>query len=1508
MELGILHNSPPSTKRGCRAGRLHRLWHGLPPAPWPCTRSQHHSVPSRNLHPLMVPPFLQPHPDLQSAVGNAPLSSKHPAQLPTTDCLLSIISPMGGQPSDAPALSPPSPLQQGGQSSNAPALSPPSPLPQGGQPIALALSPPSPPPQGGQPSDAPGLSPSSSTLLLHLPLDGKQLKTGVYATNCEQCGFFFKFRARPATSSSVTFYLNGTQCTVSNEYDPATSLNEYLRSSGKSRGTKQMCIEGGCGVCLVAVSMYDPLKQAHAVCTVNSCLVQLYMCDGWEVTTIEGLGDTRTGLHPIQTRLAQYNGSQCGFCSPAQVMNMYGLLKKTATPTMQEVEDKFDATICRCTGYRSILDAMKSFSVDAPPSLGGGLIDIEDLDGGACKKTGGACRDQCHTQDHDQPRCAARDTHGAQAVPLHIVSARAQWFKPTTTSALYGLLDKYRDENYRLVFGNTGFGVYKEIGPWMYDILIDLRGIEGFYQVQVGQTVNIGASVRLSSLQELFEEHAADPDLPYFPAFARHMKHVASNSVRNLACWAGSLMLKHDHPDFVSDIFTLMETVEAQLLIGQTPQQSASKQIFFRFSEFPKELYSVGQFLALDMRGKVIVGCMLPRYTDHTTHVNTFRVSPRLQNCHGYVTAGFKVRLDGSRQYTVLATPTIVFQGINSTFNRATQTENYLRGKQLGNKDVLKGALVVLGEELKPDSSPVLASPAYRKTLAQALFYKFVLQVCPSAVAPRYVSGGFSLERPVSSGVQTYGTQKVEWPLTEPMTKRDAAYQTSGEVRYLDDERPAQGEVFAAFVISDVASAHIEHIDPSEALSMTGVYKFLTAADFPSGGENNFMPPSSYGTKEEILCSGKIQYAGQPIGLIVAVDPTTAETAAAKVKVNYRNVKVPLLDMRTAIQQKSFFPDAVPKPLVKGDPDGAIAKAARRVTGSIQCGTQNHFQLEAQIARCAPGDDGGMEVQASTQWIDGTAEIVAKVLNLPESSVTVEVKRLGGAFGSKISRNFQVSGACALAAYIMNRPVRLRMDFHTNMKSVGKRFAFLADYEAGFSEEGHLKGVKIAFYGDCGVSPNDNSISLMYTWMDNAYFCENWKFTPYAVKTDQPSNTYCRSPGSVPSQFIMESIMEQVAKTLHKDPTQVRVLNLYQKGQTTAHGMKLDYCNIGPIVQQVKQTSDFDSRLQEVVEFNKANRWRKKGMSVVPTRFGLMWQGCHYSVLVAVYHSDGTIAIDHAGIEVGQGINQKVSQVCAYELDVPLSLIRVKKSSSMGNANSITTGGSITSELNALGVQKCCEALKARMKPVRDQLGNPSWQTLVSQCYAQGIDLSARFYTDPQDRYDAHYNVYGAAVAEAELDVLTGQSQLTRVDMLYDCGDSMNPEIDIGQVEGGFVMGLGYHLTEKVRLDSLSGVLLTDGTWEYKPPMPKDLPVDFRISLLKDAPNPLGVLRSKTAGEPPLVMATSALFAIKHAAEAARQEIEADNFFPLNSPALVEDVQRACLVQPSQFLFGPHTL
>ncbi|XP_025084736.1 xanthine dehydrogenase-like [Pomacea canaliculata] len=351
--------------------------------------------------------------------------------------------------------------------------------------------------------------------------------------------------------------------------------------------------------------------------------------------------------------------------------------------------------------------------------------------------------------------------------------------------------------------------------------------------------------------------------------------------------------------------------------------------------------------------------------------------------------------------------------------------------------------------------------------------------------------------------------------------------------------------------------------------------------------------------------------------------------------------------------------------------------------------------------------------------------------------------------------------------------------------------------------------------------------------------------------------------------------------------------------------MVLNYCNIANIVAELEISADLANRQLQVSEFNQANRWKKQAISLVPTRFGIGWGGGNYSVLITIYHTDGTIAIDHGGIEMGQGLNTKTAQVCAYELGVPMSLIRIKKQSSTSNANTAITGGSIGSELNCMGVIQCCQILKSRMDPVRKTMDNPTWQQLVSQCFQKGIDLTAHAYTNPYQQYDFNYNVYAAAVTEVELDVLTGQTQINRVDMLYDCGESLSPELDIGQIEGGFMMGLGYHLTEKIKYSPDTGVLLTDGTWEYKPPLPKDLPIDFRIALLKNAPNPLGVLRSKATGEPPLMMSSSAVFAIRQAVEAARAEIGQYSYVPLSSPALVENVQTACLLDPTYFTFGP---
>ncbi|XP_067656035.1 uncharacterized protein [Haliotis asinina] len=1311
----------------------------------------------------------------------------------------------------------------------------------------------------------------------HVPTNGA-LKDGVYASTCENCGHFFKFKATGPLKSSVNFTINGASFTVGNEYAAALSLNEFMRSQGVSYGTKAMCLEGGCGVCLVTTTLYDPITKAVQTYTVNSCLVPLYTCDGMQVTTIEGLGNPRDGLHPIQDRLAQYNGSQCGFCSPAQVMNMYGLLKRTPNPTMQQVENAYDTTICRCTGYRPILAAMKSFASDATPDLPGGQIDIEDLDRKICKKTGKTCSGRCSSKTQTDP----------EQVPLHIVLQGSQWYKPTNRQQLYALLGQHQRDNYRLVFGNSGYGVYKEIGPWMYDVLIDLRGIQEFYDISIDSSkVMFGPSITLTNMLEVFETNSTNPALSYFRDFASHVGVIGNTGVRNLGSWAGNLMLKNLHSEFPSDVFTMFEAVGATLFIGS--------------SDGSEKSYSLMDFLNLDMKGKVILSVTLPTFPSGDVYVKSFKITPRHQNAHAYVTAGFRLQLDRNNNFTVKTKPSLVYGGINKTLVHASKTEAYLQGKQLGSASILKSALAILSGELVPDNTPGLSSTTYRKNLAISLFYKCVLGMCGQKAAPAYQSGATNLMRPVSSGTQTYGTRKGEYPLTKPMTKVDATLQTSGIAQYVNDVPPVQGEVYASFVISTVGNAEIDTVDTSAALSYPGVLRYISASDIPAGGRNSFSP--TFFLDEEIFCSGRVLYSGQPIGIIVAFDKLSADTAASMVKVTYKNVQPPIITMEDAIQKKSVHPNTV-KPIKVGDAAAAIASSDQKITGRIKMGTQYHFHLETQVSICYPAEDGvGMNILCSTQWTDMVQQVTSKLLAIPESRINVTVRRLGGSYGSKITRATLPACAASLAAHILRRPVRLAMNFHTNMKTIGKRFPYLADYTVGVNNDGKLNGIQLTVNADCGSSPNDNGFVIFGPCMDNAYFCPTWDFKAVLLKTNLPANTATRSPGSCPANFIMESMMEHVAKVLNKDPLEFRKINLFTKGQKTAAGMVLKYCNIRDMVAQLETSADVQNRKQQIAAFNQANRWKKKGISVVPLRFDLPFTHVNYGVFMTVFHGDGSVAITIGGVENGQGINTKVMQVCAYELGIPMDLITVNPTSSFIDANSIATGGSITSEVNVLGTLQCCQQLKARMAPVKAQMSNPTWLQLVTKCFITGMDLTARSFTNPTGDF-TQYNAYGAACTEVEMDVLTGENQINRVDILYDCGESMNPEIDVGQAEGAFVMGLGYWLTEQMIYDPTTGTALTDGTWEYKPPMGKDIPIDFRIQFLKNAPNPRGVLRSKAVGEPPLCMAASALFAVKQAIQAARKDIAKDTFFPLDGPSTVEMIQSQCQVDSSLLVYG----
>ncbi|KAK0047559.1 xanthine dehydrogenase 1, partial [Biomphalaria pfeifferi] len=1096
----------------------------------------------------------------------------------------------------------------------------------------------------------------------------------------------------------VTLNVNGTWYTVGSEYPLSSTLLDFLRKERISTGTKSCCDEGGCGVCVVNITMLDPLTNSPQAYSAVSCCLLLRSCDGMSITTIEGLGNTRDGLHPIQERLATYDGAQCGFCSPAQVMNMYSLLKSNSQPSMKEIEDAFDATLCRCTGYRSIVDAMKSFAVDAHDTLKGGPIDIEDVSTQICKSTGKACNGHCN---QNKKSCVAKEDNLC-------------WLQPTSLAELCTLLDQHSHQKYKLVLGNTAFGVHKDLDPSNYEVLINLRQVKEFYQMKLSQPdhITLGANLTLTCLKSLFEQ-STDQGLPYAKIFASHIKRVSSTGIRNIACWAGNLMLKHANRDFPSDICLLLETVDAKLSIA-----SKNGEV---------KLYTLQEFLAKDMAGHVIVSAKLPKYKTGNYIIRTLRTAHRYQQCQAHIATGFKFEIDKKREFLVLNKPSIVIQGISSDLFRAHRTETFLEKKKLGNANVIQEAFNILSQELNICSNgPLFASREYRQSLVLSHFYKFLIGVCVGLTRPRYTSGATEVDRPVMSGSQDYGVvDMVRTPANQPMMKVTAKHLTTGEIKFLDDQPDLPDMLYAAVVLSEVGNASIKNIETSRALALPGVVKVLQAGDIP--GQNNWRVKSWYGGQiSELLSSGKVEYAGQPIGLVIAEDPKTALKAAQAVHITYTDVKPVIVSLKDAIKAESFFPKL--DPVTKGDAQGVMSKAPHRVKGNTSTGEQYHFHLENQTSVCAPTDTGGVDVQSTSQWIDFTQEVVSQVLGISDCNVNVETQRLGGGFGGKICYNGPVAGMCALAAHNLRRPVKLHMDLATNMQYQGCRMGYFYDYEVGFDNDGKVLAVIVTAYCDCGsdffaLDLNEH----VFNWLENAYFIPNISWTVQPCKTHKPVSTAMRAPGSATSIFAIESILDHVATYLNKDHLEIRKMNLFQPGQVTLSGMVLEQCLIGDMVKQMEKDIGYLQRMHSVEEFNKNNRWKKRGLHVMPSRYALVYTWLCFNTSVIIYHADGSVVIAHGAIDMGQGIDTKAIQTCAHKFGISVDKIKVVKKSTTINANSHFTGGSVCSELVCLAVIKSCETLLERLAPIRKKLNNPPWNELIAGAYAGGINLTAQY-------------------------------------------------------------------------------------------------------------------------------------------------------------------------------------
>lgn len=656
---------------------------------------------------------------------------------------------------------------------------------------------------------------------------------------------------------------------------------------------------------------------------------------------------------------------------------------------------------------------------------------------------------------------------------------------------------------------------------------------------------------------------------------------------------------------------------------------------------------------------------------------------------------------------------------------------------------------------------------------------------------------------------------------------------------------------------------------------------------------------------EELFISSVCTSQGQTLGAIVADDQMIAQRAVRMVKVVYEDISPVIVTIEDAIKHKSFFP-GYPKVLVSGDVEKAIELADHVVSGEVRIGGQEHFYLETHACVAVPRDNDELELFASTQHPSEIAKLASHVTGLPNNRVVCRTKRLGGGFGGKETRGNLIALPVAFAAYKLGRPVRLMLDRDEDMLITGGRHPFLFKYKTSFTNEGKITGCKLEIYNNAGYS-FDLSIGVIDRanfHFHNTYRIPNVKVQTGIMKTNLPSNTAFRGFGGPQGMMVGESIVRDIARVLKKDYLEIMAINMIKDGDVLHYSQKMMNVNTTRCFEEVQKSSELKKRRKEVEKFNSENRWKKRGISLVNTMFGIAFGVLHLNQAGALVHVyvDGSVLISHGGVEMGQGLHIKILQIASSALKIPIEKIHIQETATDKVANTSPSAASASSDLNGEAVLRACRTIYDRLAPYRDQYPEDGWDKWVNKAYYDRVHLSAMgFYATPGIGHNPatnsgapfNYHTYGSAVSEVEIDCLTGDHQVIRTDIVMDVGSSINPAIDIGQIEGAFMQGYGLFTLEEL-IYSPEGTLYSRGPGMYKLPGFADIPAEFNVSLLTGAPNPRAIYSSKAVGEPPLFLASSVFFAIKEAIEAARKEESLDPDFYLQSPATSARIRMAC--------------
>ncbi|KAI9502076.1 putative xanthine dehydrogenase HxA [Coemansia spiralis] len=1376
--------------------------------------------------------------------------------------------------------------------------------------------------------------------------------------------------------NSIFFYLNGKQVVLESP-DLDLTLLQYLRNTGLT-GTKLGCGEGGCGACTVMMSRYDVDLDKIVHASVNACLCPLYTVDGKHIITIEGLG-TSKAPHPVQERIALLHGSQCGFCTPGFVMSLYTLLRNNPNPTELEIEECFDGNLCRCTGYRPILDAAKTFadqawkqgsvnpdgSVSAVPKSDSGCgLDgcCRQKESGArdtaaaapctngsdvcckqkdtvvrdpttpytngadacCGKAGTCCKQTAQpgsnlaeiekaqvisqfqkydpTQELIFPPLLLRYAKGKtiasepQLRALEIMSKDPQawcqrFYRPLTLDALLSILSTHPAA--KLVAGNSEVGVEIKLKRTKFPVQVAVNDIAELRQItHAEEHVRFGANITLARFEhvlgELIRDHPEERTQG-FRALRENLRYFAGNQIRNVATIAGNIATASP----ISDLNPVFMACDASVTLVSLAAGART----VRMADF-----FLGYRRTAMQQGEVILDVCVP-FSQRGEIIKAFKQAKRKDDDIAIVTCGLRVRTDVETHRVREAA--FAYGGMAPTTVLAQRASKCAVGGTWGDRALLDRMLAECQNEMRLDFTVPGGMAEYRAALTTSFLFKFWAISCHE-LGIGAVEAAFAHEvaddeqRVLSKGKQEYASITDRAIVGKGVAHLSALKQVTGEARYVDDMPPLQGELYMAMVMSPKPHARLVSIDSAEALELPGVCRVLTASDVP--GENKW----NIFHDEEILPTSEVHYVGQPVALVVAESQKIAQEAARRVRVEYEDLPA-VLSVREAVRSGSLFDEV--RQLKNGDVEKEFTSAPVVLEGESYCGPQEHFYLETMGSVTVPkGESGEFDIYASTQNPTETQLVTAEVLGVPANRIVCHVKRMGGGFGGKESRSVLIAAFTTLCSYHTNKSVRIILDRDEDMQTSGQRHPFYGKWKVAVDKAGKLLALRMHIYSNGGFS-HDLSIGVLeraVSHLDNCYRIPHTDFVGRVCRTNTQSNTAFRSFGGCQGMFLLESMLCEVADHLGLSVEHIRETNMYKLGDMTPFSQRLDDWNVPTMWRQVKQSGEFDRRRHEVDEFNRGSRYRKRGLSLVPTKFGISFGVKHLNQGMSLVHiyMDGSVLVAHGGTEMGQGLHTKMAMIAAETLELPLESIFISETATNTAANTSPTAASASSDLNGYAVYNACKALADRLRPYRERMAGEPFGKIAKTAYLDRCNLTAAgHYATPDIGFNwvknegllYFYFTQGVALAEVELDTLTGAHTTRRVDIVMDVGKSLNKAIDIGQIEGAFAQGQGWTTTEEFLYFS-NGRLFTQGPGNYKVPSAMDIPRDFRVSLLEGAPTSMlkTIFSSKGIGEPPLFLGASVFFALRDAVLAARKHSGGTAALHLESPATAEMLRLAC--------------